>query len=104
MAASAAMPGPFGVVSLSEVEIAPPRMRECPDCGLLQVIPALGPDSMARCLRCNAVLRRTRQDSLGRGLALNVAGLFLFGVACLMSLMTVSTAGMKLSADLFSGP
>jgi paraquat-inducible protein A len=59
---------------------------------------------VARCLRCNAVLRRTRQDSLGRGLALNIAGLFLFSIACLMSLMTVSTAGMRLSANLFSGP
>src|SRR4051794_14097438 len=98
MATPAATPGPFGVVSLSEVEVTASRLRECPDCGLLQVIPALGPDSMARCLRCNAVLRRTRQDSLGRGLALNVAGLFLFGVACLMSLMTDSTAGMKSDA------
>ena len=88
----------------SDVAVTQPRLRECPDCGLFQVIPALGPDSVVHCLRCNAVLRRTRRDPLGRGLALNIAGLFLFAVACLMSLMTVSTAGMQLSADLFSGP
>jgi hypothetical protein len=29
---------------------------------------------------CNAVLRRTRHDSLARGLALNIAGLFLFSI------------------------
>ena len=88
----------------ANVEVAPPRLRECRDCGLFQVVPALGPDSVARCLRCNAVMRRTRRDPLGRALALNIAALSLFGVACLMSLMTVSTAGMQLSANLFSGP
>ena len=50
-------------------EVTVPRLRACPDCGLFQVVSALGPDAVARCLRCNAVLRRTRQDSLGRGLA-----------------------------------
>ena len=104
MAASVALPGLLSVASRSELLVTQPRLRECADCGLLQVVPALGPDSVARCLRCNAVLRRTRRDPLGRALALNIAGLFLFGVACLMSLMTVSTAGMQLSADLFSGP
>ena len=89
---------------VADVEVAPPRLRECRDCGLFQVVPALGPGSVARCLRCNAVLRRTRRDPLGRALALNMAALSLFGVACLMSLMTVSTAGMQLSANLFSGP
>ena len=88
----------------ANVEVAPPRLRECGDCGLFQVVPALGPDSAARCLRCDAVMRRTRRDPLGRALALNIAALSLFGVACLMSLMTVSTAGMQLSANLFSGP
>jgi paraquat-inducible protein A len=104
MAFAAEAPWLWNSAPAAEAEVTQPRLRECPDCGRFQVVPSLEPNSVARCLRCNAVLRRTRHDSLGRGLALNIAGLFLFSVACLMSLMTVSTAGMQLSADLFSGP
>ena len=82
----------------------PRRLRECPDCGQRQVVPALHPGTAARCLRCNRMLRRARHDPLGRALALNVAALALVGVACLMPLMTVSISGMDLSATLFSGP
>ena len=67
-------------------------------------MPALDAGATARCQRCDAVLRRTHIDPLGRSLALHLAALALLGIACLMSLMTVSTAGMNLSADLFSGP
>ena len=40
------------------------------------------------------MLRRARVDPLGRALALNIAALSIFAVACLMTMMTVSTAGM----------
>jgi paraquat-inducible protein A len=82
----------------------PSRLRECPDCGQRQVVPALRPGTAAHCLRCNRLLRRARYDPLGRALALNVAALVLIGVACLMPLMTVSAGGRELSATLFSGP
>src|SRR3954462_9934551 len=82
----------------------PRRLRECPDCGQRQVVPALRPGTAARCLRCNRLLRRARHDSLDHALALNVAALALVGVACLMPLMKVSAGGMDLSATLFSGP
>ncbi len=82
----------------------PQRLHECPDCGLFQIVPTLDPGERASCLRCAAVLRQTRRDPLARSLALNLAALSLFGVACLMPLMSVSTSGMQLSADLFSGP
>ena len=80
------------------------HLRECRGCGLLQVVPALPSRSIARCERCNTILRRTHDDTLGRGLALNVAAFCALGIACLTPLMDVSTAGMHLSADLFSGP
>ena len=73
-----------------------PRLRPVSGCA------ALGPDAVARCLRCNAVLRRTRQDSLGRGLANRRPVPVQRRLP--MSLMTVSTAGMRLSANLLSGP
>ncbi|MBL6459143.1 paraquat-inducible protein A [Belnapia sp. T6] len=82
----------------------PPRSRECPDCGRFQLVPSLGAGATARCLQCGAVLRRTHHDPLGRALALHFAALAMLGVAGLMSLMTVSTAGMNFSADLLSGP
>ncbi|MFC7477721.1 paraquat-inducible protein A [Dankookia sp. GCM10030260] len=85
-------------------ETTPWRLWECPDCAQRQVVPALRAGTVARCLRCNRLLRRARHDPLGRALALNVAALVLLGVACLMPLMKVSAGGMDLSADLFSGP
>jgi paraquat-inducible protein A len=89
---------------LSEAETTAPRLRECLDCGLFQVVPALGPGSVARCSRCNGVLRRTHHDPLNRALALNLTALCLLGIGCAMSLMTVSTGGIQLTANLFSGP
>ena len=44
----------------------PARLRACRDCGLFQIVPPMEPDHTVRCLRCNAVLRRTRRDSLTR--------------------------------------
>src|SRR4051794_23651596 len=82
----------------------PCRMRECPDCGQRQLVPALRPGTAARCLRCNRMLRRARHDPLGRALALNLAAMVLLGVACFMPLMRVSASGMDLSATVFSGP
>jgi paraquat-inducible protein A len=81
-----------------------PRPMICLDCGLLQQIPALDESSSARCLRCGTGLRRTHPDTLTRALAMTLAALAIFGVACAMPLMSVSTAGIGLSADLFSGP
>ena len=82
----------------------PARLRECPSCGQVQLVPSLLPGASARCLRCGGPLRRTRENPLDRALALNLGALSLLGIACLMSLMTVSTAGMERGADLFSAP
>jgi paraquat-inducible protein A len=82
----------------------PARLCECSSCGQFQRLPSLLPGQMARCIRCDAPLRRARVDPLGRALALNLAALSIFAVACLMSLMTVSTAGMVRQASLFTGP
>lgn len=81
-----------------------PRLRECRDCGLFQTVPALKPGTRAHCLRCNAVLRHTRTNSLDRALALNLASLTLLGIAASTTMMDVNTAGIFRSADIFSGP
>jgi len=68
------------------------------------MLPSLLPGESARCVRCGTLIRRARENPLGRALALYLACGSLFGIASLLSLMTVSTAGMVLSANLFSGP
>jgi paraquat-inducible protein A len=85
-------------------DAVPPRLRECPDCGQFQVVPALPPATRAHCLRCEATLRHTRRDPLGLPLALNLTALVLFLIAASSTLMTVSSAGQVHVADLFSGP
>jgi paraquat-inducible protein A len=71
---------------------------------MFQVVPSLSAGAVARCLRCGAILRRALRDPFGPALALNIASLCLLAISCVMTLMTVSTAGIRLTADLFSGP
>lgn len=76
----------------------------CRHCGLAQIVPALSAPAIAVCARCGMAIRRVRRDPFGRALAMSLAGLACFALACLMPLMRVSTAGISLGADLFSGP
>ena len=86
------------------VPVTEPRLYECPDCGQMQVLPALPPESRAICLRCDAVLRHTRRDPLLLPLALNISALILFLLGTTLTLMSVSTAGQQRVADLITGP
>jgi paraquat-inducible protein A len=83
---------------------APPRMRECPECGLFQRLPALPRGAVARCARCGAVLRRRRSDPVGRSLALAVTGLLLFALAVGLPFMDVDVGGLNRETTLLSGP
>src|SRR6195952_178845 len=80
------------------------RLYECPDCGQMQILPPLAPGARAMCLRCDAVLRHTRRDPLLLPLALNLSALILFGLGATLTIMSVSTAGPKRAAGLFTGP
>lgn len=100
MSASAAI----GPAATAAAWRTPARLCECRSCGRFQVVPAMDPGDSALCGRCGALLRKAMVDPLGRALALNLAALSILGVACLMSLMTVSTAGMTRQASLFTGP
>lgn len=83
---------------------APPRLRECHDCGQFQFVPALPPATRALCLRCDAVLRHTHRDPLWTPLALNLTALLLFLIAAGSTLMLVSSAGQVHAANMFTGP
>ncbi|MBI3199700.1 MAG: paraquat-inducible protein A [Rhodospirillales bacterium] len=87
-----------------EAPVTSPELRECPGCGLFQVVPALGPEMRANCGRCGTPLRLTRVDPLNRCLALTAASLVLFAVLWLAMLMKVSTAGIVRETTLNSGP
>ncbi len=88
----------------SEPTLSPARLRECPDCGLLQLVPPMPPAARAVCLRCDAVLRHTRHDPFGTPLAFCLTALVLLTIGATMGLMTVSRAGQFRTASLFTGP
>jgi paraquat-inducible protein A len=76
----------------------------CRYCGLLQQVPALVAPAAVSCAQCGVTLRRVQRNSFARGLACSLTGLALLVIACIMPLMSVSTSGITLGADLFSGP
>jgi len=81
-----------------------PQLRECPGCGLLQTVPAMGPGMSARCVRCPTILRRTSAHRIDHIIALTSAAFILLIIMCSTTLMSVQTSGIKRAADLFSGP
>ncbi len=81
-----------------------PQLRECPGCGLFQIVPALGPDLRSNCGRCGTLLRATRAEPMDHCLALTAAALVLLAVLWLAMLMKVSTAGIVHETTLNSGP
>jgi paraquat-inducible protein A len=80
------------------------RVRECPDCGLFQRLPALRPGAAATCFRCDAVLRRRRVNPLDNALAFSLAALFAYAVAISLPVLQVDIAGRVRWNTLFTGP
>jgi paraquat-inducible protein A len=81
-----------------------PQLRECPGCGLFQIVPAMAPGLRSNCTRCGTVLRVTRVDPLNRHLALTFAAMVLFIVVWEAMLMKVSAVGIVRETILESGP
>lgn len=88
----------------AEPQPVPPRLRECPDCGLILHLPPLPRSAIARCPRCAAVLRRRRSDPAIRALAFAAAGLILFAIAMVEPIMNVEVRGLGSSLSLVRGP
>lgn len=93
-------PAPIGQTSV----VTAPRLCECPDCGQIQILPAMPAGARALCVRCDAILRHTRRDPLLLPLALNISALILFLLGATLTLMSVTTAGRQRVAELVSGP
>ena len=79
-------------------------MRECPDCGLFQAVPALRPGLVADCRRCGALLRRRRHDALTTVLAFSITGLLLYGIAATTPLLGLRLAGQQRDTTLATMP
>jgi paraquat-inducible protein A len=79
-------------------------LRECPGCGLFQLVSSPAPGMMAQCERCGTTLYRARRHPLEQTAALSLASIVLLIVMCLTTLMTVRTSGIVHQAGLFSGP
>ncbi len=75
----------------------------CNDCDLLQRVPAAADGAVIRCVRCAAVLRRLRFNSLDRTLAFTVAALLLFAVANTFPFLAFEMHGQVTETTLLTG-
>ena len=78
--------------------------RECPECGLFQAVPHLRPGLIADCVRCGALLRRRRRDSMSTVLALSLTGVVLFIIAALSPFLTLRLLGQEQGTSLATLP
>ena len=72
-----------------------PALVGCPDCDLLQRLPAIEFGASARCLRCDRELWRRREDSLERTLALTLGAAVLFVVANTVPMLGLTVVGRE---------
>lgn len=75
----------------------------CPECDLLQRIPALPPGGTACCPRCSHKLATFKPGSLERTTALAVASAIAFLITNVEPLMTLSVAGRQASTTIAAG-
>ena len=79
-------------------------LRECPDCGLFQAVPALSGNAAASCIRCDKVLRRTRPKSNTRALALTLTSFVLYLIAVWSPFLSVDILGRQRQTTMISLP
>lgn len=72
----------------------------CPDCDLLQHIPALGPGRKAVCARCGRTLAKQPSASLDLPLALTVTGAIALIIAFTLPLMALQVVGRSASTTI----
>jgi len=79
------------------------NIEACPDCDLLQRIPALPPGGRALCPRCRHMIASSKPDSIDRTLALTAAAAIVLIVANVMPLMGLSAVGRHASTTILGG-
>lgn len=81
----------------------PRDLVACPDCDLLQRIPAIPSGGKARCPRCGHTIASSIPDSMDRTLALVVAAAIVFVIANATPLMGLSAVGHQASTTILGG-
>ena len=80
-----------------------PILIACPDCDLLNNVPALAPGESASCVRCDCTLSRNPKDSLQRGIALTWAAIVLYAITCYFPFLSFGEAGIVSHTKLLGG-
>ncbi len=75
----------------------------CHQCDLVHQLPPLSGRATARCTRCRAVLVRAKPNSIDRTLALLLAGVILFSVACSFPFLGLRSGGVMQETALLTG-
>ncbi len=75
----------------------------CPDCDLLQHVPALPPGARAHCTRCGRVLAKRPLGPQDLPLALTIAAAITFVIANTVPLMDLSVVGRTSSTTIVGG-
>jgi paraquat-inducible protein A len=81
----------------------PEHIAACPDCDLMQRIPALSSGETARCLRCGRSMAAGKTDPLNRTFAFAVAAAIVLIIANVTPLMGLSAVGRHASTTILGG-
>jgi paraquat-inducible protein A len=84
-------------------DVLQPITVACPDCDLINQVPALAPGESASCVRCDATLSRNPPNSIARGIALTFTAIVLYAITCIFPFLSFGKAGIVAHTKLFSG-
>jgi paraquat-inducible protein A len=79
-------------------------LRECPDCGLFQYVPAVETGEGAECVRCEGTLRRHSLQGVILPLVCVCVASVLFAMALSFPIMSLHVLGRFATATVFTGP
>lgn len=78
------------------------RLIACHECDLLQTLPPVAAHATARCVRCDALLRRNPDNGIERTLALLCAAAVLYALVHLNPLVGIEMQGATVEVTLLS--
>jgi paraquat-inducible protein A len=84
-------------------DVLQPITVACPDCDLINQVPALAPGESASCVRCDATLSRNPPNSISRAIALTFTAIILYAITCIFPFLSFGKAGVVAHTKLFSG-
>ena len=84
-------------------ETLQPITVACPDCDLINKVPALAAGESAACVRCEATLSRNPPNAINRAIALTFTAIMLYVVTCTFPFLSFGEAGIVAHTRLFSG-